>query len=54
MYRISMRLLVSLFGVLAISGAGLGAVLINEVELNPPAMQLSGWSFTTAERKWLT
>jgi hypothetical protein len=36
MYRISMRLLVSLFGVLAISGAGLGAVLINEVELNPP------------------
>lgn len=36
MYRISMRLLISLFGVLAISGAGLGAVVINEVELNPP------------------
>jgi len=31
-----MRLLISLFGVLAISGAGLGAVVINEVELNPP------------------
>ncbi len=36
MYRISWRLLISLFGVLAISGAGLGAVVINEVELNPP------------------
>jgi hypothetical protein len=36
MYRISMRLLISLFGVLAMSGAGLGAVVINEVELNPP------------------
>jgi len=31
-----MRLLISLFGVLTISGAGLGAVVINEVELNPP------------------
>jgi len=35
MYRISMRLLASLFGILTISGAGIGAVVINEVELNP-------------------
>jgi hypothetical protein len=35
MHQISWRLLTSIFGVLAISGAGLGAVVINEVELNP-------------------
>lgn len=42
MYRISWRLLVSLFVVLAISGVGLGAVVINEVELNPPG-DASDW-----------
>lgn len=36
MYRASMRLLTSVFVVLAISGAGQAAVVINEVELNPP------------------
>lgn len=36
MYRTSMRLLTSVFVVLAISGAGQAAVVINEVELNPP------------------
>ena len=35
-YRSSMRLLESLLGVLAISAASLGAVVLNEVELNPP------------------
>lgn len=65
--RISSALLISLFGVIAISVIGAGAVVINEVELNPPGnatkwvelyndggedVDVSGWVVTIVNPPW--
>jgi len=65
--RISSALLISLLGVIALSAIGAGAVVINEVELNPPGnatkwvelynggeedVDISGWVVTIVNLPW--
>jgi hypothetical protein len=65
--RISEVLLISLLGVIALSAIGAGAVVINEVELNPPGnatkwvelyndgeedVDISGWVVTIVNPPW--